>query len=141
MVWPLEAGTGATPARRAKAASERSRPGCDQETSSWADDRTNAGLVEQRRRELVDEAEDLTLQLVRFEGGGLDAAGKAAQHEPGRDLARVRVGAAKATATLEQPPRRKAAQLIAEPVGRGHHHAAQLHQRLPADVDGAPPGD
>ena len=30
MVWPLEAGTGATPARRAKAASERTRPRCDQ---------------------------------------------------------------------------------------------------------------
>ena len=36
VVWPLEAGTGATPARRAKAASERTRPRCDQATSSWA---------------------------------------------------------------------------------------------------------
>jgi hypothetical protein len=33
---PLEAGTGATPARRAKQASERSRPWCDQATISWA---------------------------------------------------------------------------------------------------------
>ena len=33
---PEPAGTGATPARRAKAASERRRPGCDQATSSCA---------------------------------------------------------------------------------------------------------
>jgi len=31
-----EAGTGAAPASRAKAASERNRPGWDQLTSSWA---------------------------------------------------------------------------------------------------------
>jgi hypothetical protein len=36
VVWPLEAGIGATPARRAKAASERTRPRCDQATISWA---------------------------------------------------------------------------------------------------------
>ncbi len=36
VVWPEEAGIGATPARRAKAASERTRPGCDQLTISWA---------------------------------------------------------------------------------------------------------
>src|SRR5438128_1364526 len=36
VVCPLEAGTGATPARRAKAASERTRPWCDQETINCA---------------------------------------------------------------------------------------------------------
>ena len=36
VVWPLEAGIGATPARRAKAASERTRPWCDQATISCA---------------------------------------------------------------------------------------------------------
>ena len=35
-VWPLEAGMGATPARRAKQASERSRLGWDQAMISWA---------------------------------------------------------------------------------------------------------
>ena len=36
VVWPEEAGIGATPASRAKAASERTRPLCDQLTISWA---------------------------------------------------------------------------------------------------------
>ena len=36
VVLPLDAGTGATPARRAKQASERSRPWCDQATISCA---------------------------------------------------------------------------------------------------------
>ena len=36
MVWPEEAGIGAAPARPAKAASERTRPGCDQERTSCA---------------------------------------------------------------------------------------------------------
>jgi hypothetical protein len=34
--WPEEAGIGATPPSMAKAASERSRPGCDQLISGWA---------------------------------------------------------------------------------------------------------
>ena len=36
MTWPEEAGIGAAPAREAKAASERKRPGCDQALRSWA---------------------------------------------------------------------------------------------------------
>jgi hypothetical protein len=36
MVWPEEAGIGAAPAGRAKAASEPMRPGCDQERTSCA---------------------------------------------------------------------------------------------------------
>jgi hypothetical protein len=33
---PEEAGIGLTPAKAAKAASERTRPGCDQLISTWA---------------------------------------------------------------------------------------------------------
>src|SRR6266516_1743045 len=36
VVWPEEAGIGAAPARRAKAASLTTRPWCDQESTTWA---------------------------------------------------------------------------------------------------------
>ena len=49
LVRPLEAGTGATPASRAKAASERSRPRCDDQL--LGDDRADTRLLEQRGRE------------------------------------------------------------------------------------------
>ena len=50
------------------------------------DDRSDAGLVKQRRRECVYVGEDLALELVGFEGGRPDAAGEAAQHDPCRKL-------------------------------------------------------
>jgi hypothetical protein len=36
---------------------------------------------------------------------------------------------------------REPTQLLAEALGRGHDHAAQLHERLAADVDGAATGE
>jgi hypothetical protein len=44
---------------------------------------------------------------------------------------------AKAATALEQPLDGQPAQLLAEAIGRGHDHTAQLHERLAADVDGA----
>jgi hypothetical protein len=38
---------------------------------------------------------------------------------------------------LHREPR----QLLAEALGRGHDHAAQLHERLAANVDGAATGE
>ena len=45
--------------------------------------------------------------------------------------------AAEAAAAVEQLAGRQPAQLLAELVGRGDDHAAQLHERFAADVDGA----
>jgi hypothetical protein len=55
---------GAAPASEAKAASERKRPGCDQETSSWAAlIGADAGLGEERGCERADELVQLGLEL------------------------------------------------------------------------------
>src|SRR5438552_13613579 len=87
VVLPLEAGTGATPARRAKAASDRSRPGCEQATISCAatigptpGSSSNAG---------AHVTEQLALELGGLEGRCFDPAGEAAQHEPRRELVRA----------------------------------------------------
>jgi hypothetical protein len=51
----------------AKAASERSRPGCDQLISSWAavsGDRADAGLGQQHRRHRRDQRAQLLLQRL-----------------------------------------------------------------------------
>ena len=67
VVWPLEAGIGATPASRAKAASERTRPWCDQaDDQLGGDDRADAGLVEQPGCERAHVGEDLAFELVRL---------------------------------------------------------------------------
>ena len=87
VVWPLEAGIGAVPARRAKACfgadATLVRPGDDQLGS---DDRADAGLVEQLRCKRTDVRKDLLLELVGFAGCRLDPMGEAAQHEPCREL-------------------------------------------------------
>ena len=98
MVWPLEAGTGATPARRAKQASEREpagvRPGDEQ---LGGDDRADAGLVEQSRCERTDMREDLAFELVCFE--------VAAWMRRARLRSTSRVASSSALATLERRSR------------------------------------
>lgn len=65
VVRPLEAGKGATPTSRAKAASELTRLWCDQVTISCAGDyRADAGLVEKLRDGCANVAEDLTFECV-----------------------------------------------------------------------------
>src|SRR6266700_1580631 len=87
IVWSLEAGTGATAARRAKAASERTRPRCDQATiTSAATIGPDAGLVEQLWCERTDVAEDLVLELVRLGRRGRDPPCERAQDELGREF-------------------------------------------------------
>ena len=111
------------------------RPGDDQLRGH---DRTDAALVEQRRRECPYVAEQLALELGGLDGCGLDPAGEAAQHEPCRDLVGAhRARAAEAATTLEQPAHREPAQLLAELVGCCHDHAAELSERFAAHVDGA----
>jgi hypothetical protein len=66
-------------ARRAKHASERRRPWCDQATISCAaTTRPDAWLVEQRRCERAHVAEQFALELVGFVGRCLDSQGEAA---------------------------------------------------------------
>jgi hypothetical protein len=114
------------------------RPGDEQ---LGGNDGTNAGLVEQRRCECPDVHDDLVFELLGFECRGLDPAGETAQHETSGELVGGRVRAAQAAAALEQPPDGQPAQLLAELVGGGHDHAAQLHERFAVDVDCAPSGD
>ena len=86
-VWPLDAGTGATPARRAKQASERSRPRCDQATISCAATiGPTPGSSSSCGCERAHVAEQVAFELVSFECCSFDAAREAAQHELCRDL-------------------------------------------------------
>ncbi len=79
-VLPLEAGTGATPASRANAASERTRPWCNQAMI------TSAATIgptpgSSSRCERADVGEDFALELFCFGGRGLDPARERAQDE------------------------------------------------------------
>ena len=86
--------------------------------------------------------EDLAFECLGLFGGGLDAAGECAQHEDGGELVGCpRAGAAEAAAAVEQLADRQPPQLVAQPVGCGDDHAAQLHERDPALVDRAAPGE
>ena len=126
MVWPEEAGIGATPASRAKAASERTRPWCDQaDDQLCGDDRADARLVEQLWCECPYVGEDLAFELGGFAGCCLDSAGEVAQHEPGRELVGLCMcwsGEAGCSAGAAARPAARAARCVA---GRGgHDHAA-----------------
>jgi hypothetical protein len=144
LVWPLEAGIGATPARRAKAASERTRPGCDQATSSWA-----ATIGPTPGSSSSPGASARTCARISPSSSAASAVAASIRRARLRKTSRVASSSApaeperrtKAAAALEQPCERESAQLLAEPVGRGHDHAAQLHERLATDVDGAASGD
>jgi len=66
---PEEAGMGLTPARAAKAASERSRPACDQLTSTWAAlIGPTPGQLQQPRRDGGHEPLQLSPQPSRLGG-------------------------------------------------------------------------
>jgi hypothetical protein len=106
--WPEEAGTGATPASRAKAASERTRPRCDQATISCA-------------------------ATIGPTPGSSSSAG--ARSSSADELER------RSRPQRSTPADGKRAQLVAEPVGGGDDHAAQLHECLAAYVDRAAPSD
>jgi len=86
--------------------------------------------------------QDLLLELVGLGARRFDSSCERAQHEPCRLFVRRRGGRkAKAATALEQPLDGQPAQLLAEAIGRGHDHTAQLHERLAADVDGTPARD
>jgi hypothetical protein len=75
------------------------RPGNEQ---LRGDDRADARLVEQRRREPTHVGEDLVLELLGLDRCGLDPTGEAAQDEPSRELVPAsRLGAAQPAAALE----------------------------------------
>jgi len=99
-----------------------------------------ARFVEQGRRKCADVSEDLALEVVGFAGCGPDAAGEAAQDEPGRELV-GRSASAEATAAVEQPAERQRAQLVAEGLRRSDDDRAELCECFTADVDGAATGD
>ena len=76
---PDEAGIGLTPARAANAASDRSRPACDQLTSTWlalsGADGPHTRQFGQPRGSGIDERGDLGVELVGFGLEELDALG------------------------------------------------------------------
>lgn len=83
-------------------------------------------------------AEDLPFELLGFGGRRLDPLSECAQHELRRQLVDgERARAAEAAAALEQTPLGERLQLTAKLIRSGHDHAAQLHERPPADLDRA----
>jgi hypothetical protein len=89
IVWPLEAGTGATPARRAKAASERSRPWWDQATISCA---ATIGPTpgSSSSCECAHVRQDLAFELGGLDGRSFDPSCECAKDEPHREFVRHR---------------------------------------------------
>ncbi|MEJ7655399.1 MAG: hypothetical protein WKH64_19725 [Chloroflexia bacterium] len=86
LVWPLEAGIRAT-RRGGQAASERSRPWCDQATISWAATiGPTPGSSSSRGASARTCPRISCSRLVSLDGRSLDPAAEAAQHEPCRDL-------------------------------------------------------
>jgi hypothetical protein len=114
------------------------RPGDDE---LCGDDRSDAGLVEQRRGERAHVREEFALELVGFECCRLHTPGETAQYEPGGELVGGRVRAPEPTAAVEQSTRRQAAQLLTERLGCGDDHRSELAECFPAHVDGAATGD
>ena len=133
IVCPLEAGSGATPARRAKAASERTRslvrPGDDQ---LRGDDRADAGFVEQFGHERTDVFEDFALELVGLCGRGLDRRASERSDEHVASSSGVR-----------EPERRKRLQRrisSSRAVAAARHGAARARSRSHCGVGRARPG-
>jgi hypothetical protein len=122
---------------RAKAASLRIRPRCDQAISSCAADRSESGLVAKAGCELVEEAGDLLVEhvgLVTCLEGALSAG---AQGEDERPLgAVVSCLETESGAAGEQPSFAELAEFAAERVRSGHEEGAQLLQGDAAAVDG-----
>jgi hypothetical protein len=143
VVSPLEAGSGATPASRAKAASERTRSLCDQLTEQLCgDDRSDARLVEERRGECADVTEDLALEERCLVGGRLDALGEGAERDDGGEMVGgASVRAAEATAAPDQLGDRKHPEVLSDDLRRSNDHAAELDERDSSHVDCASPGD
>ena len=142
IVWPLEAGKGATPARRAKALlSGRGRDG------------TRRRLVGRRRsgrcqpRSVARARARVRARRSRARARWLprsrlrSAARVSARRARSRVVRPPRVRPAEATATADQLPNGQRPQLLAQPLRRGDDHTAQLDEREPADVDGAAAGE
>jgi hypothetical protein len=66
--------------------------------------------------------------------GSLDAAGKAAEHEPGGGLIGCGRAAAEVAAAVKQLALRQSAQLVAEPIGRSHDHGAELRESFTSEL-------
>ena len=105
IVWPLDAGSGATPASRAKQASEWTRSRRDQVTISWAATiGPTPGSFRSSGTSDPTCLRDLVLELVGLPGHGFDPPGQRAQRQDDRVLIdRTRVGAAEAAAATHCP--------------------------------------
>ena len=121
-------------------ASERSRPWCDQATISWAatigPTPGSSSSVGCERADVGEQsrARARRLRRSRLGSGGRGCAARAGSRARRLPAARVR---RRRLAAVEQLPYRQPAQLLAERVGGGHDHRAQLGQCFAADVDGA----
>ena len=116
VVWPLEAGIGAAPASRAKAASERTRPRCDQATISCAatigptpGSSSSCGASARTWPRIS------AFELGRFQSGGPRSLCERAQHECRGELVRcARARAAQPAAAFDQPVLGQ----LAQPLGK-----------------------
>ena len=133
IVWPLEAGTGATPASRAKAASERTRPWCDQATISCAATiGPTPGSSSSRGASARTWPRISRSSSCGLDGRCLDPAGEACAaraSSPARRRWPSSSGGSGCSARAAAAPAARAAR-CAEPIGCGHDHAAQLHERF-----------
>jgi len=140
IVWPEEAGIGAQPARRAKAASLLIRPGCDQEIRTWAaaSGPTPGCSSSCGASGRAGERFDLTGELALLDGQLLDAARDRTQGlERSAQLdVLVAVGPRSGEST-QQLGAAKWPQLAAERLRGGDEQVAQLAETGAARVDGA----
>src|SRR3954447_24720167 len=139
IVWPLEAGSGATPARRAKGASERTRARGDQLTISCA---ATIGPTPDSSRSCGTSARTWLMisRSSSFASAVATSIRRASERSASTDRQLVRgarVRAAEAAAASDQLSRRQLAQLVTEMLGCRDDHAAQLDERDATDVDGA----
>ena len=131
IVWPLEAGSGATPASRAKAASERTRPWCDQVTISCAATIGPTPGSSSSSGTSARTCEDLALELVGFLRSPPRSVARASAARARCELVGcARARAAEAAAASSSSPSGSRTQLVRGVLGCGHDHAAELNERV-----------
>jgi hypothetical protein len=138
---PEEASIGAAPASMAKAASERSRPGCDQLTSTWAAVTGPTRAGQQRRRHHPDQDGQLLAEPGRLLVGGQGPLGGGPQRPHGRSILHRVVGLGgqrRPGPRLAQPP--LAAQAGPQRLGRGHQQGLEVPAGI-GGLDGTGPGE
>ena len=143
VVWPLEAGSGATPASRAKAASERTRSWCDQVTISCAatigptpGSSSSSGTSARTWARISRSSSSASWVAAWMRRASERRTRIVASWSGVRELERRK--RLQRRSSSPSGSRRSSSRRL---VGRGHDHAAELDERDPAHVDGAAPSE